>query len=254
MVPTSETFPVIKHLQNNITNHVVKDWPISETQQLKLFLGDNGLLSTKNSRTSNTISYQSDVPSLQMDQDSEELEFRYIFENRSYLLGSSKAVLYLSCDDFDDMDICTQIRKTDKDGNCLWSYNVPLKDLARMGMAKDQIPVVNPMIYLGPTGNLRASHRALDKELSRPHWLVHDHRAEERITPGEVVKLEIGLWPAGIIFNKGESLVFKISGHWMTLAEYPHLRGEFKTINKGKHHVHFGGETDSHIILPFVNL
>jgi uncharacterized protein len=118
---------------------------------------------------SNTLSYQSDAPSLQKDQDSEELHFKYTFKNRSYLLGSSKAVLYISCNDFDDMDVCTQIRKADKNGKTLWSYNVPLGDLAKMGMAKDQIPVVNPMIYLGPTGNLRASHRALDKELTKPH-------------------------------------------------------------------------------------
>jgi len=217
-------------------------------------LGDNGQLSTHNLQKSATLSYQSDVPSLQEDQDSEELHFKYTFQTRSYLLGSSKAVLYISCDDFDDMDVCTQIRKADKDGKILWSYNVPLKDLAKMGMEKDKIPVVNPMIYLGPTGNLRASHRALDKELTKPHWPVHDHRVEERIKPGEVIKLEIGLWPTGMIFSEGESLIFKVSGHWMTLAEYPHLRGEFKTINKGKHHVHFGGHTDSHIILPFVEV
>jgi hypothetical protein len=47
------------------------------------------------------------------------------------------------------------------------------------------------------------------------------------------VKIETSIWPAGIIFEEGEYLVFKISGHPMYLAEFPTLRGSFKARNKG---------------------
>jgi uncharacterized protein len=152
------------------------------------------------------------------------------------------------------MDVFVQLRKADKMGQTLQSYNVPLTDLARMGMEEKDVPLINPLVYLGPTGHLRASHRALDSELSKPHWPVHTHAKEEKIPPGEIVRLDIGVWPGGMIFSEGESLVLKISGHWMTLAEYPHLRGAAKTINKGEHFLHVGGDTSSCIMLPLVEI
>lgn len=191
---------------------------------------------------------------MQEDRDEGEISFKYTFASKGHLLGSATAVLYVSCDDLDDMDVFTQIRKADRNGKILWSYNVPLKDLERMGMKKDEVPVINPMIYLGPTGQLRASHRAVDDAFTKAHWRVHSHKKRELIPVGNVVRLEIGLWPGGMIFEEGESLVFKISGHWMTLAEYPHLRGQFSTQNKGMHHVHLGGPNASYILVPFIEM
>ena len=191
---------------------------------------------------------------MQEDADTEELHFNYTFSSRTHLLGAAKAVLYVSCPDFHDMDVFVQLRKADRNGKILLSYNVPLADLKKMGMEEENIPKVNPMIYLGPTGQLRASHRALDKALSTAHWPVHAHDKEEFLTLGEVVKLEIGMWPSGMIFSEGESIVLKVSGHWMTLSEYPWLRGEHKPKNKGKHFIHFGGEYSSRVVLPLVEL
>jgi uncharacterized protein len=164
----------------------------------------------------------------QEDADPGELHFTYTFPSRSYLLGSSLATLFVSTAATDDLDVFVQLRKADQTGKILQSYNVPLADLARMGMSEHEIPVINPLIYLGPTGHLRASHRALDPLLSKPHWPIHAHTAEEKIPPGQVTKLDIGVWPGGMVFSPGEQLVVKVSGHWMTLAEYPHLRGEAK--------------------------
>ena len=221
---------------------------------MQLFLGENEQLSTEEPSEESVRSYQSDIVAMQEDADPEELHFKYTFTKRTYLLGSAKAVLYVSCQDQDDMDVFVQLRKVDKAGNVLISYNVPLPDLARMGMAQDQIPKVNPMIYLGPSGHLRASHRALDETLSKPHWPVHAHNREAPVPAGTVVKLEIGIWPGGMIFSEGESLLLKVSGHWMTLAEYPWLRGTHTPKNKGKHNVHLGGKKASHVVLPFVDI
>jgi hypothetical protein len=57
-----------------------------------------------------------------------------------------------------------------------------------------------------------------------------------------------------MIFEKVESLVLKLSGHPMTLAEFPSLRGQFKARNSGVHNVHMRGAKGSHIIVPFVDL
>lgn len=103
-------------------------------------------------------------------------------------------------------------------------------------------------------GQIRASHRAVDHDLSKPHYIQHRHDLEERITPGTSVKIETSIWPGGIIFNEGESMVFKISGHPMYLSEFPTLRGQFLARNTGRHVVHIGGSTASYIEVPFVEL
>jgi predicted acyl esterase len=206
------------------------------------------------SSVSESQSYQADAPALQVDEDPEELFFSYTFKTKSHMVGYSKAVLYMSCPDYDDLDVFVQLRKTSADGTLLQNLNIPLKDLGLS--SPSEVTTVNTNKYLGPSGILRASRRAIDVKLSKKQWLVHSHTAEEeqKVLPGKVVRLEIGIWPTGIVFEVGERLVFKIAGHPLVLAEFEPLRGKFVAQNKGRHHVHFGGEFDSHVMIPLVTL
>lgn len=237
--------------QPTLVNHVFENYPIPQTQHLTLYLNEGKRLQLEAPRTNGVQSYLSDIIPQQDDNDREELMFKYTFDKRSYLVGNSKAIVYISCPDSDDMDVFVQLRKVDKAGKILKHLNIPLGDL---GMTEEQVPNLNPFKYTGPTGILRASHRALDDKLSKPHWPVHHHQKEEKIVPGTIVKLEIGLWAAGMIFSDGESIVLKISGHWMTLPEFPALRGKMVAQNNGRHYVHYGAGTPSHVILPLVEL
>ena len=45
--------------------------------------------------------------------------------------------------------------------------------------------------YTGPTGILRASHRAQDPQRSTPMLPYHPHDKEDKVPPGDIVKLEI---------------------------------------------------------------
>ncbi len=74
--------------------------------------------------------------------------------------------------------------------------NVPLEHLG--AASAEELLDINVMKYLGPTGILRASHRTLDLGLSKPYWPAHDHTQERKIPLGEIVRREIGLWPAAI--------------------------------------------------------
>jgi predicted acyl esterase len=188
---------------------------------------------------------------LQIDNDSEEAAFSFTFNRRRTIVGALKAVLFMSCPDHDDLDVFVQLRKVDCRGQVLQNINIPLVHLG-LG-SKGDVESINTLIYLGPTGVLRASHRALDARLSKPHWPAHAHSRISPVPPGSVVKLEIGLWPAAIQFEPGETLMLKIAGHHMTLAEFVPLRGRFATGNKGTHHVHFGNFA-SHIVIPTVPL
>ena len=189
-----------------------------------------------------------------MDDDADEALFWFTFTERSYLLGSVKAVLAMSCADYNDMDIFLSIRKADCSGKILRYANVPSNEMSANGVVPDDVPLLNLCYYLGPHGQIRASHRAIDEELSKPHYIQHKHTQEEKIPPGTVVELTTSLWPGGIIFDKGESLIFKVSGHAMTLAEFPTLRGTFVVQNLGNHCIHCGGQNGSYIEVPFVKI
>ncbi|KAL3477027.1 Alpha/Beta hydrolase protein [Aspergillus californicus] len=233
-------------------NQIFADWPIPNTNYCQLSLSTTGRLEESSPVEPGVLSYQSDTPALQVDNDPEELHFEYSFARQTRLIGYSKAVLYMSCDDFDDMDVFVQLRKASADGTLLQNINIPLQDLQ---ITAEQVETVNSLKYLGPTGVLRASHRAIVPEKSTvPTWPFHPHDREERVPAGTVVKLEIGLWPTGILFEPGEKLILKVAGHQMTLAEFEPLRGQFQTNNHGRHQVHMGAKYPSHIVIPLVEL
>ena len=219
-----------------------------------MFLGSQGLLLKGAPAHRSFTSYRSDVEAFQADADTEEVMFRFKFSETTHLLGSAKAILYMSCDDADDMDIFLQLRKQDSSGQVLRYYNIPEQEMERQGLQQKDVPMLNTLVYLGPHGQIRASHRKIDQKLSRSHFIRHEHLAEEKVTPGEIVRIETSLWPGGMIFEKDESLVLKIAGHPMYLAEFPSMRGQFKARNTGMHKVHLGGRHASHIVVPFVEL
>lgn len=197
------------------------------------------------------VSYQSDVKSLQMATDTEELSFEYTFPQKGCILGCSRAILFVSCGDSDDMDVFIQLRKADADSNLLENINIPLEDLKIE--AKD-VESINPLKYLGPPGGLRASHAALDQALSTPSWPEHDYSSRTPVPKGKIVKLEIGIWQTGIVFDAGEKLILKVSGHNMTLAEFPPLRGQIPNANVGQHLIHCGGANQSRLIVFLVEI
>ncbi|KAJ5090324.1 hypothetical protein N7532_009008 [Penicillium argentinense] len=234
-----------------IVNYPFNTWPIPTTKHEALYLTKDGLLSKKPPLQTETLSYQSDVRSFQIDSDSEELQFEYTFARKTCLLGCSRALLQMSCPDYDDMDVFVQLRKADKDGHMLQNINIPFQDL---GKSADEIENVNPLKYLGPTGALRGSHRAIDPRLSTPLWTEHDYTSREPVKRGEIITMDIGIWQTGIVFDVGERLVLKVSGHNMTLAEFTALRGQLTAANVGRHVLHVGGMYQSRLVIPLVEI
>lgn len=237
-------------------NHIVPDWPIPSTEYKTLYLHPDGSLqhSKPSNSTDTELSYQSDVPFLQMDNDTEELRFQHRFTSSAYLVGSARAKLFMSTppdSGHDDMDIWLQLRKVDRSGNVLQQLTIPSQDSP---IPDSEVPVINPLRYLGPSGALRASYRALSPSESTPEFPEHDYTRRDPISPGQVMELNIGLWQTGMAFEEGESLLFKISGHPMTLAEFEPLRGAELSQNKGRHVLHFGAETPSALIVPFIEI
>ena len=61
-------------------------------------------------------------------------------------------------------------------------------------------------------GWLRASHRALDPALALPYRPYHTHQRIEPLAPGEVVELEVELWPTCIVLPAGYRLALTVRG------------------------------------------
>lgn len=232
-------------------NKVFQEWPVPNTKYQTFYLTPSGMLELeKPTASAGSITYKADTPSRQDGTDTDEVVFQHTFDKKAYVLGYPRAVLYVSCPDTDDMDVYVQVTKKDANGKLLVNVNIPLKDLP---VSVDQVPNVNCLKHVGPVGMIRASLRALDPELSTEIYPVQSFKKTEKIKPGDIVKLEIPIWPTGIAFEAGEKVAIKISGHEMRYGEVQALWGTTTTINKGTHTVACGDSGYySHVILPLV--
>ncbi|RDW87854.1 hypothetical protein BP5796_03548 [Coleophoma crateriformis] len=231
-----------------IDDIVLEDFPVPNTDYKKLYLSDMKL-SPEPATTVSIASYDST-------KHDNFVEFLYKFDQPARLIGLPKAVLHMSCDDRDDFVVFVVIRKKDKDGNDLMHLNFPFN--ATPVKSIEEIPPKDRAslnLHLGSSGILRASHRAIDHTRSlHENFPFHPHTKAEKITPGTIVKLEIGIWGMGVDFDAGESLSIRINGQYPGIAEYKSFSGPRPEdeLNKGTHFVHCGGEYDSHVILPFI--
>jgi predicted acyl esterase len=70
---------------------------------------------------------------------------------------------------------------------------------------------IDPHTPIGQ-GWLRASHRKLDRKLSKPYRPYHSHDRKQPLRKGEVVELDIEIWPTSIVVPKGCRIGLSIRG------------------------------------------
>jgi len=232
-----------------IDDIVLEDFPVPDTQYRELFL-HNGKLHDKHQEIYTSISYDSE-------KHESFAEFVHTFDSKARLIGLPKAILYMSCNDRDDFTVFVILRKKDKNGKDLMHLNfpfsaTPIKSINEI-QPKDQASL---NLHLGSSGILRASHRAIDATRSiHPQFPFHPHKSQEKVPPGAIVKLEIGIWAMGVDFDAGESISVRIGGQYPSIDEYKSFSGPRPDheLNKGKHFIHSGENYPSSVILPFIN-
>ncbi|KAH7313052.1 Alpha/Beta hydrolase protein [Rhexocercosporidium sp. MPI-PUGE-AT-0058] len=226
----------------------LEDFPVPGTEYRELFLHDGNKLLSEPQTSITTHSYDSE-------QHLSVVDFNYTFTTKARLIGLPKAILYMSCPDRDDFTVFVILRKKDKNGKDLMHLNFPFS--ATPIKSIDEIPEKDQAslnLHLGSSGILRASHRAIDPSKSiHPQFPFHPHKKQEKVAPGTVVRLEIGIWAMGVDFDAGESISLRIGGQFPSLAEYKSFSGPRPEheLNRGKHFIHCGGEYPSSVILPF---
>lgn len=223
---------VRKRYQVGIARHEA-EWPIARTQYTPLYLdARDHSLSRDPVAEAATCAYDA----VTKGSASPRTQFEFAFSEATDLVGHMKLKLWMHADGADDMDIFVAIQKLDASGAIVpFAYYAQFED--------------------GPValGWLRASHRELDEAKSTPYQPVLAHQRELKLADGEIVPLEIEIWPSGTRFEAREGLRVVIQGS--DIYDYPkpsvYARHE-DLVNRGRHVIHTGGKYDSHLLVPVI--
>ncbi|WP_310533309.1 CocE/NonD family hydrolase [Novosphingobium sp.] len=211
---------------------VEAEWPLARTQHVPFYLdASSGSLSAQPVSAASSISYDPTAGE-------PEAVFAHTFTEETELTGYFKLKLWVEAEGADDMDLFAAVQKFDAAGELVNFYYITR---FRFGHAAH--------------GWLRVSHRELDEAKSTPWQPVHAHQRELRLSPGEIVPVEIEIWPSSTMFHAGEQMRVVVMGKdpfpatadpGVGIALHPVTR------NAGRHIIHTGGQYDSHILVPVI--
>lgn len=244
----------------DIVGRAEEDFPLARTQYHKLYLSaaDSALLSS--------LPADQAVSEYQSDSARHEVTYRYRMERPTEITGYMKLHLWVSAPDHDDMDLAVRVEKLSRDGQ-------PLPD--RTGN------------LIAATGLMRVSMRQLDEARSTEAEPYYTFTTEQKLKPGEIVPVEIEIWPMGLYFDEGEILQLTVGAYRPANAAIPfgsasisvprdgftYMPGqpvEMMTVggnatqcadpaevvvspathNAGRHRIYTGGEYDSYLYVP----
>jgi predicted acyl esterase len=147
------------------------------------------------------------------------------------ITGPINLVLWVSSST-EDMDIFATLRNIGRDGKDVWE----------VGQQQQPVPVAK--------GWLRVSHRKLDKKLSLPYRPYHTHDQRQPLKPGQIVQVEVEIWPTCMVFAKGHRIRLDIEPRdGVGSAPYTHYHADYKT---GANTIYTGGKFASHVLLPVI--
>ncbi len=143
-------------------------------------------------------------------------------------------------------------------------FTPDLREVVFMGAIDPHTPIAQ--------GWLRASHRKLDPKLSTPYRPYHTHDEKQPLKPGEVVALEVEIWPTSIVVPAGHRIVLTVRGRdyeWQksTGARLSNFKNELLGCGPFLHNdprdrpasvfggdvtLHMGPQQQSYILLPII--
>jgi hypothetical protein len=100
-------------------------------------------------------------------------------------------------------------------------------------------------------GYLKASHREVDAEKSKPWFAAHTHSHPQPVVPGQVYPFAINLNPTAVLFESGHRIALKISGaddvpEDLTQVKMNHLCSQASNTITVYHDARY----PSHLLLP----
>jgi len=90
----------------------------------------------------------------------------------------------------------------------------------------------------------------LDEELSLPYRPYHRHRRRLYLTAGEIVRVEVEIWPTSTVFRRGHRIRLDVQPRdGIGSAGYTHYHADYNT---GTNTIYAGGERESYLLLPVI--
>jgi predicted acyl esterase len=222
------------------------EWPLARTQWTKLYPDTAGMsLAQAPLPESRAVEYDAMGKGLTFSTPP--------VERDTEITGPIAARLFISSTTA-DADLFVILRVFDPEG----------KELTFMGSTDPNTPIAN--------GWLRASHRRLDPDRSKPYRPYHPHDRAEPLTPGEVYECEVEIVTSCIVVPKGWRIALTVRGKDY---EYEGELSEFaKTFHygtrgtggmthndpanrpddlySGRVTLHSGGAHESYLLLPVI--
>jgi predicted acyl esterase len=176
----------VRHPGEKFVERAEAEWPLKRTAWTKLYLHPtSGSLKEERAKNKRTVSFAAMGDGLTfmtgpLPQDTE-------------ITGPIAAKLFVSSSTR-DADLFLVLRV----------FSPDLKEVVFQGAIDPHTPVAQ--------GWLRASHRRLDKKLTLPYRPHHTHDKKQPLKKGEVVELDIELWPTSIAVPAGYRVALTIRG------------------------------------------
>jgi predicted acyl esterase len=206
------------------------EWPLARTRYVRLYLD----AATKSA--DEALPVAEGVLSYAAEDTEIYATFTHTFAADTELTGYSKLKLWVSTEGSDDADLFVAVQKLDVSGAVV---NFPYFTLQNDGQATH--------------GWQRVSHRELDEQRSTPQQPIHLHETEQRLSPNEIVCVDIELWPSSTLYRAGESLRVVVKGtDIQSYSPDTFVAGHYSDRNQGIHRIHTGGRFDSHLLVPLV--
>ncbi|WP_218508279.1 CocE/NonD family hydrolase [Variovorax sp. dw_308] len=168
------------------------------------------------------------------------------FDEETVIVGYPKAHLWVEARDADDMDLFVLVQKLDKYGTPLQAFTVPNQSAMAHDLTDHGATILR---YKGSDGRLRVSARHLDEKLATGDVPAHSFDRVEKLSPGQIVDIEIDLMPMGLAFYPGQQLRFIVSSRNLLGTLMPAIE-EYVGANSGQHVIHTGGGYASYLQLP----
>ena len=96
-------------------------------------------------------------------------------------------------------------------------------------------------------GWMKVSRRELDPDESTEWHPVQKGTSELFLKPGEIIPVDIELYPSSTFFTADESIQLILSADEI-IPSPPYKKSA--VINSGNHVLHYGGKYDSYILVP----
>jgi predicted acyl esterase len=162
------------------------EWPLARTQWTKFYFAPDGqALTTEQPSTHAVLTYETSSNGLTFSTPA--------LQQPLEITGPVAAKLWVSSETT-DADLILALRVFDPAG----------KEVTFIGANDPRTPVA--------MGWLRASHRKLDPQKSKPYRPWHTHDEEQPLKPGEPVEVDVEIWPTSIVVPVGYRLALSVLG------------------------------------------